>query len=415
MNSPTPATMSDSIIYDKYERFINSTYPPFLRNIGLDYAAVRAEQATITDSSGREYIDCSGGYGICGIGHNHPELIAAMTGQLQGNHTTNRPFISEISVRLAESLAGMVPIDDAFTFFCNSGSEAVDSAIKLARLRRGKKKILSAQNSFHGYTLGALSVSGIPSFKRLFEPLLPEISHIPYNDIASLREAMTAEVAALILEPMQHEAGVVVPDSAYFQEVRCICDEAGALLIMDEIKTGCGRTGRMFASEHYGISPDMILLGKSLGGGIMPIGALVARRSCFKKFSLSFSMSASSYAGNSMACQAAYTTLQILQRDGLIQDVARKGDMIIERMGALVNRFNNILQSVTGRGLLIGLETRDAKVAHQMVREMTREGVIVLPAFARPSVLMIEPPFVISDAQIVHLLKSIENVCSRVA
>ena len=219
----------------------------------------------------------------------------------------------------------MAPIDDAFVFLANSGSEAVDSAIKLARLQRGKKKILAAQNSFHGYTLGALSVSGIPSFKRLFAPLLPEISHIPYNDIAALREAMTTEIAALILEPVQHEAGVVVPDTAYFREVRSICDENGALLIMDEIKTGCGRTGRMFASEHYGIVPDMILLGKSLGGGLMPIGALIAGEKSAKKIQSQFLHVGIILRRNSLACQAAYTTLQILKQDGLIPEAARKG------------------------------------------------------------------------------------------
>ncbi len=413
MNNDAFITVEDSLVYEKYGRFINQTYPSFLEKLGLSAIAAKAEKATITDSKGKVFVDCSGGYGVYNVGHNNPEVIDALRDQLQHKQLNTRPLITDVAVNLAERLSKLIPGVDNFAFVCNSGSEAVDSAIKLTRIHKGKKKILSAINSFHGYTFGALSASGIPSFKRLFEPVVPEMHQVPFNDIAALRSAMTPDTAAVLLEPVQHEAGVAVPGESYFREVRQLCDEHNVLLILDEIKTGLGRTGRMFSYEHFGFVPDMLLLGKSLGGGLMPIGALVARRDLEKKFSMSFPMSASSYAGNTLACRAALATLEILEHGSLIEHAAGLGNLILEHMGNSIRKFGNILQSVQGLGLLIGIEISNAGAAFALSKELVREGFIVLPAFGKPSVLMIEPPLVISREQIQNMLGAFDKACER--
>lgn len=413
MSDKTLIHSSDASLYERYGHFISPTYPQFLRKLGLNSGAGKAEGALISDERGKTYIDCSGGYGIYNVGHNHPEIIEALIGQLRSHQLNTKPLITDVSVRLAEELSRISPGKDNFAFICNSGSEAVDSAIKLARIHKGKKKIISAVNAFHGYTFGALSASGVSSFRRLFEPLVPDIHQVPYNDVNALRAAMTPDTAAVLLEPVQQEAGVVVPDKDYLKSVRSLCDEKGALLIIDEIKTGCGRTGSMFACDHFKVVPDILLMGKSLGGGLMPIGGLIAKHELLKKFSLSFPMSASSYAGNTLACRAALATLEVLQRDRVVLDVERKGLMIMDHLRETIGKYKGALLSVSGLGLLIGMETRYAGTALSISKEMVKEGVIAMPAFAKPSVLMIEPPLVISFDQIKKALDALDQACGR--
>jgi putrescine aminotransferase len=401
----------DSMLFESYRKFINPTYPLFLKKFGLDRVALKAEGATITDSEGTTYIDCVGGYGLFNLGHNHPEIIQSLKNQLDENHLFTKPFITELPVRLAENLCKISPGELSCSYICNSGSEAIDNAIKLARLHSGKKKIIAAENSFHGYTFGALSASGIASFKRSFEPLVPDITHIPYGDIGALSETISSETAAVLLEPIQHEAGVFIPDESYLREVRRLCDEKEVILIIDEIKTGLGKTGQMFACDHLGIVPDILVIGKSLGGGLVPIGGIVAKKNLWNKFGLSFPMSASSFSGNVLACRAALTAIHILQRDGLLDDCTDKGRFLLESLKRLVKKYPNILKSANGLGLLLGIETVHPQVALALAREMIRQNVLVLPTFANFSALMIEPPLVISVDQIQYVLQAFEKSC----
>ena len=405
--------INDDQSYEIYHDFISTTYPSFLKKYGIKTVAENAEGAIIVDSEGNEYIDCIGGYGIFNIGHNHPKIIKDLIARLNAKNLFTKPFISKIQVQAAEKLSKITPGDLNYSFFCNSGSEAVDNAIKLARLYTGKKEIISAINSFHGFTYGGLSATGIDSFKKLFKPIVPDIIQIPFGDISSLERTISDDTAAVILEPIQHEAGIYVPPDDYFKQVRNICDEFNTILILDEIKTGMGKTGSMFACDDFQIVPDILVIGKSLGGGIMPIGAIVSSQKIWRKFSLSFPMSASSFAGNILACQAVISTIEILEQENLISSCKEKSRIFYDELKACKINYSDVLADVKGKGLLLGLKTFDSQTALKISQEMIKKGILIFQAYGDPETLMIEPPLVISEKQIKKVIKELNDVCNE--
>ena len=410
MTSPIELS-KDMNLFESYGRLINPAYPSFLNKLGLNNVAVKAQGATITDSEGKTYIDCVGGYGLFNLGHNNPDIIESLTDQLQEQQLLTRPLISEVQVRLAECIEKITPGELSCSFILNSGSEAIDCAIKLVRLHKSGKTIITAQKSFHGHTFGALTASGIPSFKRAFQPLLPGFISVPFGNIEALKKSITADTGAVLIEPIQHEAGVLLPADGYLKKVRDLCDENGLILILDEIKTGFGKTGRMFACEYYDVVPDILVLGKSLGGGLIPTGAIVAKNHLWKRFGLSFSMSASSYAGNVLACRVGLSTIRYIQESNLLTECAEKGKMLLRSLRDCISEYPNILHSAEGLGLLIGIETKSGKIALELAKEMIRRGIIMVPAFGNSSVLMVEPPLVISLQQIRAVVDSFAAAC----
>ncbi len=408
--------MEDTKLFESYGRLINPAYPAFLNKLGLNAVAARAEGATITDSDGKVYIDCVGGYGLFNIGHNNPAVVQALTDQLAEQQLFTKPLISEIQVRMAECIENIAPGDLTCSFILSSGSEAIDCAIKLVRLHnRNARTIITAQRSFHGHTFGALTASGIPSFKKAFEPLLPGFVSVPFGDIEALEQSVCAETAAVLIEPIQHEAGILLPEEDHLRKVRQLCDERGLIMVLDEIKTGFGKTGRMFACEHYDVVPDILVLGKSLGGGLIPTGAVVARSGLWRRFGLSFPMSASSYAGNVLACRAGLSTVAFIKEGSLLVDCAEKGRMLLRSFADNVADYPGILRSVCGLGLLIGIETKSGKIALRLAQEMIRQGIIMVPAFGDSAVLMVEPPLVISFQQIRTVADSFAAACEIVS
>ena len=404
----------DLKLFESYGQLVNPSYPAFLNKLGLDKVAVKAEGATITDSAGKTYIDCVGGYGLFNVGHNNPEIVQALIDQLTQQQLLTKPFISEVQVRMAECLAKIAPGELCCSFILNSGSEAIDCAIKLVRLQRGAKTIITAQKSFHGHTFGALTASGIPSFKRAFQPLLPGFTNVPFGDIKALEQSISEDVAAVLIEPVQHEAGLILPSNGYLQKVRNLCDQNGLILILDEIKTGFGKTGRMFACEHYDVVPDILVLGKSLGGGLIPSGAVIASSDLWNRFGLSFPMSASSYAGNVLICRAGLSTVEYIQGGNLLEDCVEKGKLLLRSFRDYAKEYPGILRDANGLGLLIGIETQGGKVALELAREMIRRGVLVVPAFGNSSVLMIEPPLVISFQQVRGIVDVFAEACAEI-
>jgi putrescine aminotransferase len=404
----------DMSLFESYGRLINPAYPSFLNKLGLNKIAAKARGAAITDSQGNTYIDCVGGYGLFNLGHNNPDIIESIIEQLREQQLLTKPLISEIQVRLAEGIEKITPGDLSCSFILNSGSEAIDCAIKLVRLHKGGKTIITAQKSFHGHTFGALTASGIPSFKKAFQPLLPGFVSVPFGDIEALKQSISAETGAVLIEPIQHEAGIHLPPDSYLREVRELCDEHELILVMDEIKTGFGKTGRMFACEHYGLVPDILVLGKSLGGGLIPAGAVVAKSHLWKRFGLSFSMSASSYAGNVLACRAGLSTIRYIRESNLIAECDEKGKMLLRSFRDYVGEYPNILKSANGLGLLIGIETQNGKIALELAKEMIRRGIIMVPAFGNSSVLMVEPPLVISFNQIRAIVDAFAAACAKI-
>ena len=401
-------------IYTCYEAHVNPVYPSFLRRLGIPYPAASAEGAVIRDVHGKEYIDCTSGYGLLNLGHNHPSLIEVAIDQLRSRQPLTRPMITGIQARLAQRLAAATPGDLECVFLCNSGSEGIDSAIKLARLTTGRPKILSALGSFHGYTYGALSASGIPKLQKAFGPLVPGIDHVPYGETPAVQAALGPDVAAVLLEPVQHEAGVRLPPDGYLRAVRDLCDAGGVLLILDEVKTGFGRTGPLFACDSLGIVPDILVLGKSLGGGLVPAGAVVARKSLWRRFGLSFGMSASSYAGNALACRVALRVLELIREGPILEEGSRMGGLLQEGLGEAVHRYPSVLEKVRSVGLLASLRAANPALANAISSSLCRRGVLAMTAFGDGAELMFEPPLIITERQVAEVAAALEDSCREV-
>ncbi len=397
-----------------FARHVNAPYVRFLRRVGLDIDFVRAEGASVFDREGRSYVDCVAGYGNLNVGHNHPKVIDAVVAELRSSRPFNLPFVSDVQTRLAETLARITPGDLECSFIVNSGSEAVDTALKLARLATGKSHVISTRGAWHGFTFGALSVSE-PSMCRGFTPLLAGITHAPFGDASAIDAAITAETGAVIVEPIQSENGAVVPPHGYLREVAELCAIKQVMLIFDEVKTGIAKTGRMFACEYDGAVPDVLLLGKSLGGGAMPIGSVTARRGFWGKFGLSFPMSSSSGAGNAPACAAALATLEVVASENLVDHAARKGERLLRAIELLAQEYPSILRGASGRGLLIALHTDSIKSAADIVSACIRRGVIVMAAFCDRTRILIEPPLCIGDDLVERVMAAIAEAVREVA
>ena len=407
----TPKSIDDQKLYNIYAGHVNAGYPDFLRRFGIMHVATHAEGSQITDSAGNRYIDCTAGYGLFNLGHNPPQIIQALVEQLQSKSLLTRPLITSVQAEFSERITHAAPEGLDYVFLCNSGSEAIDSAIKLARLTsRRKKKIIAANGSFHGYTYGALSVTGIRKFRKSFEPMLPDVEFIDYGNLEDAAQAIDKDTAAIILEPIQHEAGVNVPPNDYFAGIRDICNKRGALLIMDEVKTGLGKTGHLFACEGIGVNPDILVLGKSLGGGLIPSGAILASSNLWKWFGLSFPMSASSYAGNALACRAGLATLDTLSESNILQKCLEKGQKLKAELEKLAALYPEVLVNTSGQGLLHGLKLANENLAFKLSKQLINQGVLAIPAFGNPTTIMLEPPLVIISKELEFVIKTIGSV-----
>lgn len=318
----------------------------------LPVAFVRGYRARLWDTAGKEYLDFLTGIAVCGLGHCHPKLVAALQHQASMLwHTSNlfhNPLQAKLAKRLSELSGGYK------CFFCNSGAEANEAALKLARKigdekLGGRWEIIAAIDSFHGRTFGALSVTGQPKYHHGFEPLLPGVKFVPFGDAKAIEEAITEKTCAVILEPIQGESGVKVPPEDYLPQVARICQEKGVLLILDEVQTGMGRTGKLFAFQHYGIQPDIFTLAKSIAGGF-PMGAMLAKPE-WAEF-LQPGTHASTFGGNYLACAAALAFLDVLQEEKVLENAERMGDYLISK----IRQLEAPVKEVRGKGLMVAVE-----------------------------------------------------------
>jgi putrescine aminotransferase len=395
-------------------RHVSAAYVQFLRRAGLDIDVVRAEGVAVFDRSGRRYIDCVAGYGNLNVGHNHPRVIQAVVEELRSPRPFNLPFLSDAQARLSEMLANVTPGDLECSFIVNSGSEAVDTALKLARLSTGKPEIVCTRGAWHGFTFGALSVSE-KSMVRSFEPLLPGFVAVPYGDAAAIEAAINDRTAAVIVEPLQAESGAVVPPQGYLTALAEICKRLEVILIFDEVKSGIAKTGRMWACDHEAVVPDVLLAGKALGGGAMPIGTVTARRRFWGRFGLSFPMSSSSGAGNAAACAAAIATLEVVREEALADRAARAGERIGRGLHQLSQDHPSLLRGSSGRGLLLALHTDSAKTASEVVSGCARRGAIVMAAFCDRTRILVEPPLAVSDEDADFVVNAIHDSVHEIA
>jgi putrescine aminotransferase len=400
-------------VRETVEGFRDHVNPGFLeyRKSGargtLDAAVEWSDAANVfTDVRGREYIDCLGGFGIFNLGHRHPKVVAAVRAQLGRQALHSQDLLDPLRAMLAKTLALVTPGDLAFSFFCNSGTEAVEAALKLARAYDPRKPtIVVATRGFHGKSFGSLSASGKAAFRVPFGAMLPGFKHVPFNDVAALVDVLSTchstgeDVGAVLLEPIQGEGGVIIPSDDYLPAVRRLCDEYHALLIFDEVQTGMGRTGRMFACEHYGVQPDILCLAKALGGGVMPIGATIATEAVFSSLFDNPFLHTTTFGGNPLACAAALATIDTLIEERLPERAAEMGEYMLAGLRRAVRGHEDLVLDVRGKGLLIALEFASDAVGFAASKYLFERGVLVAGTLVNALTVRVEPPLTIERAQ----------------
>lgn len=349
---------------------------------------VRGQGALLFDSNGGEYIDCAAGHGVANLGHAHPKVAAAIAEQATRLITLFETFYNDQRAALMEKLTALTPGLDR-VFFCNSGTEAVEASLKFARLATGRTEIIAAMRAFHGRSYGSLSATYNKKYRDGFEPLLPGFSHIPFNNLAALEKAVNAGTAALILEAVQGEGGVYPASAEYLQAARRLCSERGALLIVDEIQTGFGRTGKMFAYQHANIVPDIVTCAKSLAGGV-PMGATLLGPAVKN---LSPGAHGSTFGGNPLSCAAGIAALNVIEEEELPRQAAEKGEYLLRKLQAIASPN---IREVRGLGLMLGIEMKQ-KVAPYLKALMEKH---ILALNAGPTVIRLLPPLVISYQQL---------------
>ena len=387
----TPQTLSS--IQETEARYTSGVYAK--RGLTI----VRGEGALLFDEQGQAYIDCVGAQGAANLGHAHPAVAAAIAEQARTLISCPESFYNDRRARLLERLVALAPPGMERVFLCNSGTEAVEAAIKFARYATGRSGIVAAMRGFHGRTLGALSATWNKKYRQPFQPLVPGFTHVPYNNLPRLEQAVDENTAAVLLEVVQGEGGVHPGSAAFLLGAQQLCRERGALLVIDEVQTGFGRTGRMFALEHHGLQPDLCTLAKSMGGGV-PLGAVLIGERVGK---LPPGIHGSTFGGNPLSAAAGLAALEVLVEEDLPGRAAELGAYLIERLSGLESP---LVREVRGMGLMIGIEIRK-KVAPYL-QALAGRGVLALPAGM--TVIRLLPPLVITREQVDQVVEALAEV-----
>jgi putrescine aminotransferase len=385
--------------FENYKNFIN---PPLARVMKLSGSPVevRASGTTIWDQNGKAYLDFAGGYGVFTLGHSHPRVIAAVKDQMERMSLSGKTMFNVELGRAAKRLAELAPGDLQYSFWCNSGTEALEGAIKLARAATGRAKIVATHDAFHGKTLGALSISGRQTFQTPFQPLLADVVHVPFGNTAVLDEALR-DAAAFVVEPVQGEGGVNVPQAGYLRAVREACDRSGALFIADEVQTGLGRCGYLFACERDEVVPDAMTLAKGLSGGIIPVGAYIARPDVWNRaYAKQPLIHTSTFGGSEIACAAALAAMDVLLEDDLVANARMRGEQLLDGCKTLALEYPQVIREARGLGLLVGVELTNEGYGGWIIPEMLKAGVTAAWTLNQQRVIRLEPPLVVSEGEV---------------
>lgn len=388
---------------------VNPMKARILAHAGLDIIEDRREGAQVWDLTGQCYIDCITSAGSFNAGRRNPRLVAALQAALE--HLDQGIFLiaSKQKADLARRLAEITPGDLTYSMFGASGGEVVDFAIKLARGQTGRPKIISAERAYHGHTGFALSAIGREAYQTPFLPMMPGFVKVPYGDLGALRAAVDEQTAAVLLEPIQGEGGIILPPPGYLGRVREICDQAGALLILDEIQTGFGRTGSLFACESEAVLPDIMTLGKSLGGGLYPITAAVFRPPLADFLTAHPYIHLSTFGGSDLGCAVALEAIACIIEEDLPGRAAAMGERFFAGFATLQERHPAILQEYRGRGLMLGLQFTDQSHGPRMSFELAKRGVIALYSGNDPRVMRLQPALVITPEQVDRVLEALDG------
>ena len=410
---------------ESYEKYYNRGFITYRKSVTQagQFAALEwsGQGSTLYDLLGREYIDCLGGYGIFSAGVNHPKVVKAVTDQLQRMALNSQELLEPWRAALSRVLAEVTPGELQNSFFINNGTDAIEGAIKLARLYTKRNTFISALGGFHGKSMGSLSLMGKASFREPFQFGLQDVRFVPYGDADALEyefqrcEAVGVGIAGVVLEPIQGEAGGVVPPDEYFPRVRELCTRYGALLIVDEIQTGMGRTGKMWGVDHWNIAPDIMCVGKSIGGGVMPLSAFISTAKIWEVMIPNPIIHSTTFGGNPLACAAGLAAIQVTLEEDLPGQAAAKGEFLLRELGCLQQKYPQVLKEAHGKGLLIGMEFPVQEIGWEVASGLFKRGVLVAGTYSKAQVIRIEPALGISMDLLQEMLNRLEDTFQEVA
>ena len=408
-------TLKDEVLKE-FAAHINPSRVRILKSAGLDLVEDRREGPYVWDISGKKYIDCMTGAGSFNVGRRNPRIIEALKKALDRYDIGGFLFFSEMKVELAKKLAEISPGKalKCLTYGCGGG-EVNDFAIKLSRGYTLKRKVISAERGYHGHTGFSLSGIGRDAYRKPFEPLMPEFERVPYGDLAALEKAIDVNTACVLLEPIQGEAGIIVPPDSYFPGVRKLCDKHGALLIADEIQTGWGRTGKLFCMEHYGVVPDIMTVGKSLGGGVYPITAAMYREELQDFLFANPFIHFSTFGGADLGCAVALEVIRTIEENRLWENASKMGELFEKGFKTLKDRYPQILVEYRRKGLMMGLQYAHENMGPRMSFELSKHGVIAVFSGNDPRVMRIMPSLVIGPDDVATVLDALEKSMKTLA
>jgi putrescine aminotransferase len=410
---------------ESYEQYYNRGFIGYRKSVteAGQFAALEwsGEGSTLLDLLGREYIDCLGGFGIFSAGVNHPKIVKAVTDQMQRMALNSQELLEPWRAALARVLAEVTPGNLQNSFFINNGTDAIEGAIKLTRLYTKRHTFISAIGGFHGKSMGSLSLMGKASFREPFEPGLQDVRFIPYGDAEALEsefrrcEAVGVRIAGVVLEPVQGEAGGVVPPPEFFPRARELCTRYGALLIADEIQTGMGRTGKLWGVDHWNVVPDIMCVGKSIGGGVMPLSAFISTAEIWEVMVPNPIIHSTTFGGNPLACAAGLAAIQVTLEEDLPGQAAMKGEFLLRELACLRDKYPGVLKAAQGKGLLIGMEFPGQEIGWKVASGLFKRGVLVAGTYSKAQVIRIEPALGISVDLLREMLNRLEDTFREVA
>jgi putrescine aminotransferase len=410
---------------ESYEKYYNRGFISYRKSVTQagQFAALEwsGQGSILRDLLGREYIDCLGGYGIFSAGVNHPKIVKAVTDQLTRMALNSQELLEPWRAALAKVLAAVTPGDLQNSFFISNGTDAIEGAIKLARLYTKRSTFISTLGGFHGKSMGSLSLMGKASFREPFQPGLQDVRFIPYGDADALEaelhrsEAVGVRIAGVVLEPVQGEAGGVVPPEDFLPRARDLCTAHGALLIADEIQTGMGRTGTMWGVDHWNVVPDIMCVGKSIGGGVMPLSAFIANPTVWEVMIPNPIIHSTTFGGNPLACAAGLAAIQVTLEEDLPGQAATKGEFLLRELACLQAKYPQVLTEAHGKGLLIGMEFPVQEIGWQVAAGLFKRGVLVAGTYSKAQVIRIEPALGIPMELLQEMLNRLEDTFREVA
>jgi putrescine aminotransferase len=404
---------------ENFRSYYNRGYLEYRKSVteGGEFAAVEwsGKGSHFEDITGRRFIDCLGGYGIYSAGINHPKIVRAVKSQLERMPLSSQELLDPLRGALAELLGELAPGDLQDCFFISNGTDAIEGAMKLARLYTGKRGFVSCVRGFHGKSYGSLSLMGKGEYRKAFEPMLEDVFFVPFGDAEAVEmelgkaEAVGHEIAALVVEPVQGEAGAIVPPDDYWPRLREICTRFGVLLIADEVQTGMGRTGKLFAVDHWDVVPDILCLGKALGGGVMPLSAFISTPEIWKVLEPNPFIHSSTFGGNPLACAAGIAAVNVTLEEDLPGQAAATGEYVLGELRRMQKRHPDHLLEVRGLGLLIGLEFVDDQFGYAVAAGLFRRGVLVGGTLLNSRTIRIEPALSIPRPLVDEVLEKLDD------